>query len=62
MKENCKVGFIPGEPAEQGAVDDLWQYLSRLSQDEIEEKPRIYVSGFKILMALPEIVEIIKND
>lgn len=61
-KENCKVSFLPGEEAGKEAIDDIMHFLGRLGEEEIEEKPRVYVAGFKILMALPEIVEILKSD
>lgn len=61
-KENCKLSFQPGEVAEKEAIDDIMHFLGRLKEDEIEEKPRIYVAGLKILMALPQVVDVLKND
>ena len=61
-KEDCKVSFLPGEIAEQGALDDLMMFLQRLGEEQVEEKPRIYVAGIKVLMGLPEIAEILKQD
>ena len=36
VKETCKVSFIPGQPAETRAFEDLHAYLKRLAEDEVD--------------------------